>query len=151
MTDTVVAAITPMANRFVPEGEKEVPPPPTFGEDETVSTFLPLEFFDGGEMEPMPDEVWENAESRFLGGNPYLARSKFYALGEGRAQREAMLPCEVSPPSCTQRAHAHVHMHACAPHTHGEFSRGRLLALSPAPARVRRVKESGDGWSGSAL
>jgi hypothetical protein len=141
----------PEANRFVPEGEKEVPPPPTFGEDETVSTFLPLEFFDGGEMEPMPDEVWENAESRFLGGNPYHAPSKFYALGEGRAQREAMLPCEVSPPSCTQRAHAHVHMHACAPHTHGEFSRGRLLALSPAPARVRRVKESGDGWSGSAL
>jgi hypothetical protein len=69
------------------EAEAEV----EVGEDEGASTFLPLEFFDGGEMEPLPDSLWEDAEAMFEQGKPYLARSKFYSVGG----KDALLPCEV--------------------------------------------------------
>ena len=50
--------------------------------DECASTFLPLELFDGGVMEPMPDALWEDAEALFVQGRPYCGRSKFYMHGE---------------------------------------------------------------------
>ena len=56
----------------MPESERVVPPEPVIVEDEAASTFLPLEFFDGGEMESMPDALWEDAESLFLQGKPFL-------------------------------------------------------------------------------
>ena len=79
------------ANQFVPLSEKEPEPPIELIEDESASTFLPLEFFDGGEMEPMPDSLWEDAETLFLQGKPFGARSKFYQVGG----TDALLPCEV--------------------------------------------------------
>ena len=86
----------------LPEGHAEAVdisdgslPEPVIGEDEGASTFLPLEFFDGGEMEPMPDALWEEAEAYFLKGKPFGARSKFYTV-DGK---DALLPCEVRQPS----------------------------------------------------
>ena len=78
-------------NQFVPLSEKEPEQPIELIEDESASTFLPLEFFDGGEMEPMPDSLWEDAETLFLQGKPFGARSKFYQVGG----TDALLPCEV--------------------------------------------------------
>ena len=61
-------------------------------EEEAASTFLPQEFFDGGEMEPFGDELWETAEEKYLKGKPYCARSKYYTVdGTG----SSLLPCEV--------------------------------------------------------
>ena len=71
-----------------PEEDDDAPVDP---EDEGASTFLPLEFFDGGEMEPMPDALWEEAEARYAQGQPFCARSKFYSVDGG----DALLPCEV--------------------------------------------------------
>ena len=81
----------PESNQFVPEAEKEPLPAIEFVEDESASTFLPLEFFDGGEMEPMPDSLWEDAETFYTQGKPFGARSKFYQVGG----TDALLPCEV--------------------------------------------------------
>lgn len=81
----------PESNQFVPEAEKEPLPAIELVEDESASTFLPLEFFDGGEMEPMPDSLWEDAETLYTQGKPFGARSKFYQVGG----TDALLPCEV--------------------------------------------------------
>ena len=81
----------PEANQFVPESETPPLPEPELSEEESASTFLPLEFFDGGEMEPMPDALWEEAETHYLQGKPFCARSKFYSVGG----KDALLPCEV--------------------------------------------------------
>ena len=74
---------------------------PVVGEDEGASTFLPLEFFDGGEMEPMPDALWEEAEAFYLQGKPFGARSKFYTV-DGK---DALLPCEVRRRPAAAPAH----------------------------------------------
>ena len=72
--------------------EEAEAPPPELDEDEVASTFLPLEFFDGGEMEPMPDALWEKAEEYYNAGKPFCARSKFYGPG---GRKSSMEPCEV--------------------------------------------------------
>ena len=81
-----------LAHAVLPDEDEESVTPPSLSEDEVASTFLPLEFFDGGEMEPMTDDLWDKAESYFSKGKPFKARSKYYASG---GKTSSMLPCEV--------------------------------------------------------
>jgi hypothetical protein len=81
-----------LAHAVLPDEDEESVTPPSLSDDEVASTFLPLEFFDGGEMEPMTDDLWDKAESYFSKGKPFKARSKYYASG---GKTSSMLPCEV--------------------------------------------------------
>ena len=82
----------------LPEGHEEAvdvsDAPPAVKENEGASTFLPLEFFDGGEMEQMPDALWEDAEARHHGSHAPCPRTRHCVRGlthSARALTTALL------------------------------------------------------------
>ena len=87
---------------------------------------MPLEFFDGGEMEPMPPTLWTDAESLFKQGRPFAARSKYSRAVKGS--------CLTHLTHCAYLAHSS----STVVFDEGSASHAAWLGGDPAAAAPRR-------------